>query len=198
MNLLQKKIILSELIIRGAVENLDPKKINILWSGGKDSTTVLHIIKKMYGKVPFIVTFTDCTLEFDEVYKFIDDISARWKLNLERLPYGSPETLRKFEASGRKNSKILTSQKTIANKKYIVERKIKLSISGIRWYEHFHKVNRFRGKHFGIKILYPILHWTHQDIWQYIKENKIPYVPLYDRGYAHIDLKPFSLRDGRI
>lgn len=196
MDLLQKKIVLSELIIKDAVGSLNYKNVNILWSGGKDSTTVLHIIKKMYGSIPFTVTFADCTYEFDEVYKFIDSLSKKWNLKLDRLPYGSPEALERFEATGCKDRKILVKEKALASKEYIAKRKIKLSISGIRWYEHFHKISRFKGKYKGLQMAYPILHWTHQDVWNYIRQNNIPYIPLYDQGYSHIDLRPFSQKDG--
>jgi phosphoadenosine phosphosulfate reductase len=145
MNSLEKKIAVSELIIREAVDGLSRPRINILWSGGKDSTTVLHIVKNMYGEVPFTVTFADCTLEFPEVYTFIEKVTKLWKLRLEKLTYASPEALRKFDETGRKDRKILVREKAKASKAYIKERNIQLSLSGIRWYEHFHKINRFKG-----------------------------------------------------
>lgn len=38
------------------------------------------------------------------------------------------------------------------------------------------------GKH----ILRPILHWKTIDIWEYIKNNALPYCSLYDQGYDRI------------
>lgn len=32
----------------------------------------------------------------------------------------------------------------------------------------------------------PLAHWTHQQVWDYIREHDVPYNPLHDRGYASI------------
>lgn len=38
--------------------------------------------------------------------------------------------------------------------------------------------------------LNPLIHWSEQDVWSYIKENKIPYNALHDRGYPSIGCAP--------
>lgn len=35
-------------------------------------------------------------------------------------------------------------------------------------------------------VLNPVLDWTDSDVWEFIKENKLPYCELYDRGYKRI------------
>jgi adenylylsulfate reductase, thioredoxin dependent len=35
-------------------------------------------------------------------------------------------------------------------------------------------------------IVNPIYEWTDEDVWGYIKENNIPYNPLYDMGYKRV------------
>ncbi|HWP43260.1 MAG TPA: phosphoadenylyl-sulfate reductase [Blastocatellia bacterium] len=32
----------------------------------------------------------------------------------------------------------------------------------------------------------PLARWTRQDVWDYIKENRVPYNPLHDRGYPSL------------
>ncbi len=32
--------------------------------------------------------------------------------------------------------------------------------------------------------------WSREDVWKHIKENKIPYNPLHDRGYRSIGCMP--------
>ena len=32
----------------------------------------------------------------------------------------------------------------------------------------------------------PLAHWTNEQIWNYVRANRIPYNPLYDHGYADI------------
>lgn len=36
----------------------------------------------------------------------------------------------------------------------------------------------------------PLLHWTRQDLWDYIHKHKIPYNPLHDKGYPSIGCQP--------
>lgn len=35
-------------------------------------------------------------------------------------------------------------------------------------------------------VVNPIYNWTDKDVWNYIHENKIPYNPLYDRGWKRV------------
>ena len=77
----------------------------VLWSTGKDSTCVLHLIKKaFFGKVPFPVIHIDTGMKFPEIYEFRDRIAKEWNLNLivakneDALKKGvSPKTREKFE-----------------------------------------------------------------------------------------------------
>jgi len=41
----------SRKIIRKAIEKFGMEKVSVAWSGGKDSTTVLHLIKQEFKKV---------------------------------------------------------------------------------------------------------------------------------------------------
>lgn len=36
----------------------------------------------------------------------------------------------------------------------------------------------------------PLLHWTNDQVWNYIKENKVPYNVLHDRGFPSIGCAP--------
>jgi len=38
----------------------------------------------------------------------------------------------------------------------------------------------------------PLLHWTENQVWEYIKENNVPYNKLYDNGYLSIGCAPCS------
>ena len=45
-------------------------------------------------------------------------------------------------------------------------------------------------QHNDIIKINPILHWTWDDVWKYIKENDVPYNKLLDRGYPSIGCEP--------
>jgi phosphoadenosine phosphosulfate reductase len=42
----------------------------------------------------------------------------------------------------------------------------------------------------GLAKISPILDWTHEDIWAYIRAHKLPYNPLHDQGYPSIGCAP--------
>ena len=51
----------------------------------------------------------------------------------------------------------------------------------------------------GSKIkLSPLADWTHDQVWSYLRRNRVPYHPLYDQGYGSIGCAPCSraLRPG--
>lgn len=190
----RKKVLVTELMIRGAVQGKKPEEVNILWSGGKDSTVILHLIKRLYGNVPYRVTFSDCGYEYDEVYAFIKQLTSQWELRLEKIPYGSARAIEQYEKSGGNRRTILTWERSRASREYIQTHGITLTFSGIRWYEHFHNIRHFKRTYAGITLLYPILHWTQDDVWRYIREYNVPYLPLYDRGFTHVTLKPVKTK----
>jgi len=178
---LAKKLLVTELLIKKAYSVFPSQQINILWSGGKDSTVLIHIIKNIYKTIPFPVVFADSSAEFAEVYSFIDRLEQKWDIPLVRVAYSQGGLLSKKKRN---------SLRLAINKKH----QFRLTLSGIRWYEHFHTANRFYSKGYGTKILYPLLHWTSQDIWTYIKNNKVPYVDLYKKGYLHLETKYSSVK----
>jgi phosphoadenosine phosphosulfate reductase len=42
----------------------------------------------------------------------------------------------------------------------------------------------------GLLKFNPLLDWTLDDVWAYVKENKVPYNALHDRGYPSIGCAP--------
>ncbi|HEX6970669.1 MAG TPA: phosphoadenylyl-sulfate reductase [Limnochordia bacterium] len=46
--------------------------------------------------------------------------------------------------------------------------------------------------HGGVVKVNPLADWTKEDVWDYIKENDVPYHPLYDKGYTSISCAPCS------
>jgi phosphoadenylyl-sulfate reductase (thioredoxin) len=47
-----------------------------------------------------------------------------------------------------------------------------------------------RDRKFGLIKVNPLLRWTSVEIWQYVKQNEVPYNPLYLRDYASIGCMP--------
>lgn len=69
----------------------------LAFSGGKDSTTVLHLARQADPDVP--VCFFDSGLEFPETHRYIADLADRWSLNLHVIP-AAPSALELLRAGG--------------------------------------------------------------------------------------------------
>jgi phosphoadenosine phosphosulfate reductase len=51
-----------------------------------------------------------------------------------------------------------------------------------------HKIEWDEGN--GLVKVNPLVDWTHDDVWKYIRENNVPYNALHDRGYPSIGCGP--------
>lgn len=68
-------------IIREAYRKYD--RPAMLWSAGKDSTTLAYLVKKAFlGKAPVPAIYLDTGYHFEQMYKFRDKLADKWDLNL--------------------------------------------------------------------------------------------------------------------
>jgi sulfate adenylyltransferase subunit 2 len=181
------------------------KNSALLWSIGKDSTTLLWLcLKAFYGKLPFPVMHIDTTFKFPEMYAFRDKWAKELGLNL--IVDRNEEAIAK--GINYINSDAFTcchELKTVALQKAILKRKFEALYVGIRRDEHnirakeryfsardiefkwdyknqaaemwdHYQTEANAGKHFRV---HPLLHWTELDIWDYIKRENIPTNELY-------------------
>ncbi|RLI52382.1 MAG: class V aminotransferase [Candidatus Thorarchaeota archaeon] len=68
---LERKIALSKKIIKQFYEFLDGK-VYVAFSGGKDSTVLLHLVRSLYPEVPAV--FCDTGLEYPEIRNFVKTV----------------------------------------------------------------------------------------------------------------------------
>lgn len=181
------------------------RNIAMLWSVGKDSTTLLWLVRKaFFGKVPFPVIHIDTTYKFPEMYQFRDEYAKKWGLD---LIVGRNEGQIAAGMGPKKGSKLdcCNELKTNALKQVIEKNGFKALLLGIRRDEHGirakervfsprdgnfkwnyedqpaelwdqYKSTAEEDNHFRI---HPILHMTELDIWNYIKRENIPISELY-------------------
>lgn len=190
----------SVFIIREAFRRVTP--LAMLWSLGKDSNVMLWLVRKaFFGRVPFPVVLLDTGNELDEVYAFRDRYVREWGLdyiNADCPPYEEtdPTLPPKSRAAARK---------TLGLKRLIAARGLGGILLGIRRDEQSIRGKErvfsprdesgtwdFRnqppefwdqyntavppGAHLRI---HPLLAWTELDVWNYIRREGIPVVPLY-------------------
>lgn len=189
-------------IIREAYKQF--KDIAMLWSIGKDSTTLLWLCRKaFFGKIPFPIIHIDTSYKFKEIYAFRDRYAKEWGLNL--LVARNDEALKKGICPGKDKLECCTQLKTEALKQAINKYNFKALLLGIRRDEHgIRAKERYfspRDQEFKWNYLdqpaelwdqyksksaaeqhirvHPLLHWTELDVWKYVQREKLPIVKLY-------------------
>jgi sulfate adenylyltransferase subunit 2 len=205
-------------IIREAYKEF--RDIAILWSIGKDSTTLLYLVRKaFFGHVPFPVMHIDTSYKFKEIYEFRDRIAKEWHLNL-LIAKNCQALERKIGPDEGNKLTCCGELKTEALKLAIKEHRYRAILLGIRRDEHgIRAKERYfspRNSRFiwdyknqpaelwdqyknteradeHIRV-HPLLHWTELDIWSYILRENIPIVDLYlaknGKRYRSIGCEP--------
>jgi len=225
---LRLKIQLSKKRIQQFYEHFDGK-VYVSFSGGKDSTVLLHLVRSIYPEVPAV--FIDTGLEYPEVKQFVKEtentIIIRPKKTFKDVleQYGYPvisKEVAMFIEENRRNPLGYTQRKFDPNSEYVkkygshyclakwkflrdsdipissrccqimkktpakkMEKETGLkpfiatmaAESNLRKTEYLKKgCNSFDSVR---PASTPIAFWTEQDIFQYIKEFKIPYCSVY-------------------
>ena len=210
-------------------------KVYVAFSGGKDSTVLLDLVRSEYPDVPAV--FADTGLEYPEIRQFVKTIpNVTWvkpKMNFKKVieKYGYPVVskeqalyirqcqsptdtnvrVRHKRMTGINTRGVFSQKGRISEKwKYLIDAPFKISEqccdvmkkNPVRGYEKEAKRfvfigvmardSRVRG---GSYIKYgcnafnlkqpqsrPIMFWTEDDIWEYIRINNIPYSKIYDMG----------------
>ncbi len=202
MNYLDKLENESIYIIREAYSKI--KDVALLWSIGKDSTTLLWLIRKaFYGQIPFPIIHIDTEHKFREIYQFRDTYTKEW--NLDVIIHKNEEKIKSGICPERGKLECCTELKTNALKQIVKEKKFKALYLGIRRDEHG---IRAKERYFSVRDedfewnykeqapelwgqyktkiddekhirIHPLLGWTELDIWEYIYREHIPIVDLY-------------------
>ena len=91
----------SKRVIRGAIKKFDIEKIAVAFTGGKDSTTLLWLVKSICEEenlpLPRTLFINEVHL-FEEVIEFVDELKEKW--NLEVIEAKNEDVLRQVEKVG--------------------------------------------------------------------------------------------------
>ena len=191
----------------------------MLYSIGKDSSVMLHLaIKAFYPeKPPFPFLHIDTGWKFREMIAFRDAEAKR--LGIEMLTYTNPEGAAQGINPFDHGSAYTDIMKTQALKQALTKYGFTAAFGGGRRDEEKSRAKErifsFRSAqqvwdpknqrpemwklfnthiHKGESIrVFPISNWTENDIWQYIRRENIPIVPLYFAAE-----RPVVERDGNL
>lgn len=181
------------------------RSLAMLWSIGKDSTTMLWLARKaFFGQIPFPVIHIDTTYKFKEIYAFRDHYAKEWQLDLhiasnqEALAKGMhPKTADKFDCCNTLKTEPL--KQLLHQEKYNgLLLAIRRDEHGIRAKERYFSPRtkdftwmyqeqplEMSGQHATVLKthehcrIHPLLHWREIDVWKYIQRENIPVIDLY-------------------
>ena len=191
----------------------------MLYSIGKDSSVMLHLAMKAFypEKPPFPFLHIDTTWKFKEMIRFRDETAKRYgiEMKVHINEEGVKQGINPFDHG----SSYTDIMKTQALKQALTAGGYTAAFGGGRRDEEKSRAKErifsFRNSahgwdpknqrpemwklyntriHKGESIrVFPLSNWTEKDIWQYIKREDIPIVPLY---YAAE--RPCVERDGQL
>jgi sulfate adenylyltransferase subunit 2 len=207
----------------------------MLYSVGKDSSVMLHLAMKAFypSKPPFPLLHVDTTWKFRAMYEFRDRVVA--ELGVDLLVHQNPECIRLGINPFTHGSAVHTDMWKTEGLKQALDHygfdvafggarrdeeksRAKERVFSVRSAQHrwdpkqqrpelwrLYNVRRSPGD--SIRV-FPLSNWTELDVWQYIRHEEIPIVPLYfaaprpvvERGgtYIMVDDDRLPLEPGEV
>ncbi len=191
----------------------------MLYSIGKDSSVMLHLLKKAFypSTPPFPLMHIDTTWKFQEMYNFRDKILK--KAGMELIVYQNPEAKKRninpfdhgalhtdmWKTEGLKQAidKYNFDAALIGARRDEEKSRAKERIFSFRSPQHnwdsktqrpelwsLYNAKKLKGENIRV---FPLSNWTELDIWQYIYRENIEIVPLYFAA-----LRPTIERNGML
>jgi len=205
-------------IMREAVAEL--AKPVMLYSIGKDSSVMLHVAQKAFfpGKPPFPLLHIDTTWKFREMLAFRDEAAAR--VGMDLLVHVNESGLAAGVSPIASGSAVHTQvMKTEALRQALDKWRFDAAFGGARRDEEKSRAKERIFSHrsanhawdprnqrpelwrlFNTRIkpgesmrVFPLSNWTELDVWEYIRAENVPVVPLY-----FAKKRPVVERDGTL
>lgn len=178
----------------------------LLYSIGKDSTTLLNLALKAFfpGAIPFPLLHVDTGYKFPEMIAFRDEVVARCGVRLI-IEKNEEQIARQFQPQDAHSDAYIFYKKTKPLLEAIKKYNFDAAIGGSRREE---EKSRAKERIFSVRTemggwdprrqrpelwraynmrlgegetmrVFPLSNWTELDIWRYIKREQIDVVPLY-------------------
>jgi len=177
-------------IIKRAAEIFN-KNLAIAFSGGKDSLVALHLTLRTLGNQVSVV-YNHTTVEFPETVKYVKELASKWNLDLIITKPIKPffHAVKEKGWATHENRWCCKPYKDEPAHNFMKQNGIIAEITGTTRTESLYRrsLKPFslpQKEPFIIRI-HPLYDWNQWEIWKYIEENKLPYNPLYKKGYQRI------------
>lgn len=168
-----------------------PKEWVLSSSFGIQAAVCLHLITQRYPDIPVILT--DTGYLFPETYQFIDLLTKQLNLNLKvyRAEISSSWQEARYGKLWEQGIEGIERYNHI-NKVEPMERALK-ELQVQTWFAGLRRQQSKSREHLpivsiakGVFKVLPIVDWDNKQIYQYLKENNLPYHPLWEQGYLSV------------
>jgi phosphoadenosine phosphosulfate reductase len=165
-------------------------KLPIAFSGGKDSLAVLHLALEINPNLPVI--FNNTTVEFPQTIQYVKRLQQEWGFALHTTKNDVPffRAVKEKGWASHENRWCCKPYKDEPAFVFMSQQGFKAEITGTTRTESIYRrslspIKIPKKEPFMIRV-HPIYDWNEWEVWRYIRENNLPYNPLYDVGYRRI------------
>lgn len=173
-----------------ALEHLPGQHI-LSSSFGAQSAVMLHLLTRQLPDIP--VVLVDTGYLFPETYRFIDEMTDRLKLNLnvyspmtsaawQEARYG-----KRWNGGGHGLLAYNRDNKVEPMERALTQLGVGTWFAGLRRSQSSSRADTAFVESSGKRHkVHPIADWTDRDVHRYLQQHRLPYHPLWDKGYVSI------------
>ncbi len=160
----------------------------IVTSGQLSGMVQIHLAAE--NNVPFRVCTVDTLRLFPETYTFFEKVEERYGIDIERIQPDISEVDKMVSEHGeylffdsRSKQEFCCDIRKIRPMERLLDT-LDIWITGTRrdqseTRQHFQKVETISSKPHPILKVSPLLHWTSEQVWEFVLNNNVPVNPLF-------------------
>ena len=168
-----------------------PAEYVLTSSFGAQAAVMLHLTNAVIPQIPVILI--DTGYLFPETYQFIDELTGRLNLNLKVFRSDASPAWQESRFGKLWNQGLTGIEKyNRLNKLEPLEHAMRV-LGAETWFAglrrdqadtraHIAPLERNRGRY----KVHPIFDWTDRDVGRYLEKHRLPYHPLWEKGYPSI------------
>ncbi len=178
-------------ILKWAIKAYFPK-VGLSSSFGGESAGLIHMAIQIEPKIPIL--FIDTGFLFKETLEFAESLRQRFKLNLKvfkAAPAQMEITKKNLEDPENRASGICCEASKVALMQEALTG-LNCWIAGLRRNQtktrkNIKIIEEYRS---GLVKVHPLANWTSKNVYAYMKENDLPFHPLWEKGFTSIGCEP--------
>lgn len=180
-------------ILNWVIENIYPDAA-MTSSFQASGVVLIDMIRDIQPDFP--IYFIDTGYHFPETLEFRDRLIHEWNLNVRTIKpqqkKNNPRGENKEPHYKKDPDLCCLVNKVKPLQRLKEELNISAWLSAVRRDQNSNRLSfdMFMYDKKGYMRIHPLIHWSRHKVWQYIYAKKLPFHPLYDRGYTSIGCFP--------